>query len=374
MEPLGLTLGVLGVAGLFKYWRSNLSDWYSGASRGAFASPQGDSTPYNSGLDRPEIKEVVEASLDHLRLLLEKASMVTDSFALSTYDDSPPSASGILLVSSLDSTPGSMSLFRDRFEAFRHRMHANQKQKSAWKTTRWAVHDAAAFKATVDRIKQLVNGLESTTGTLENLLQRQRAALVEEIESVSDTRSLRLIQMTSGSSNDPDASKRLIDAASHQLSLVESSVGVSGSAGYPWFSERSTVRYSLGALLTATCALLASPNVDDSLVLEIAELYTLKYAQETLPPEFEDVDLDDPHGDQKAVTLLPREPMDIDELSPHRFGLSDTLSIYSRTSKPTFRTVKLETFDSVAGRRAAPVAESPSMKWDEGLDGVSECT
>jgi ubiquitin-protein ligase len=40
-----------------------------------------------------------------------------------------------------------------------------------------------------------------------------------------------------------------------------------------WFSSHSTNHYTLGALLVAICALLASPNIHDPLVPEIAEKY-----------------------------------------------------------------------------------------------------
>ncbi len=67
----------------------------------------------------------------------------------------------------------------------------------------------------------------------------------------------------------------------------------------PWFSEKITNHYSLGALLVALCGLLASPNADDPLVPEIAEkyltdfaaywqaakLYTQRYASDQRPEE-----------------------------------------------------------------------------------------
>lgn len=45
----------------------------------------------------------------------------------------------------------------------------------------------------------------------------------------------------------------------------------------PWFSEHATNHYSLGALLVALCGLLASPNIEDPLVPEIAEKYVIDY-------------------------------------------------------------------------------------------------
>ncbi|KAK7972218.1 ubiquitin-conjugating enzyme E2-16 kDa- variant 1 [Apiospora saccharicola] len=44
-----------------------------------------------------------------------------------------------------------------------------------------------------------------------------------------------------------------------------------------WFSEHATNHYSLGALLVALCGLLASPNVEDPLVPEIAEKFVTDY-------------------------------------------------------------------------------------------------
>lgn len=71
--------------------------------------------------------------------------------------------------------------------------------------------------------------------------------------------------------------------------------------GLPWFSNHITNHYSLGALLVALCGLLASPNIDDPLVPEIAEkyctdyegyceaaeLYTKKYAHATRPDAYD---------------------------------------------------------------------------------------
>ncbi|KAM7192420.1 Prion-inhibition and propagation domain containing protein [Naviculisporaceae sp. PSN 640] len=45
----------------------------------------------------------------------------------------------------------------------------------------------------------------------------------------------------------------------------------------PWFSSKKSNWFSLGALLTALCGLLATPNVEDPLVVEIAETYLRDY-------------------------------------------------------------------------------------------------
>lgn len=47
----------------------------------------------------------------------------------------------------------------------------------------------------------------------------------------------------------------------------------------PWFSSRKANWFSLGALLTALCGLLATPDVQDPLVAEIAETYLRDYEE-----------------------------------------------------------------------------------------------
>lgn len=60
-------------------------------------------------------------------------------------------------------------------------------------------------------------------------------------------------------------------------SLLNSPGGAGNQRALPWFSEHVTNHYSLGSLLVALCGLLASPNIDDPLVPEIAEKYLTDY-------------------------------------------------------------------------------------------------
>ncbi len=52
---------------------------------------------------------------------------------------------------------------------------------------------------------------------------------------------------------------------------------VTSTRSNAWFSGRNFNRFSLGALLTALCGLIASPNIYDPLVIEIAERYIQDY-------------------------------------------------------------------------------------------------
>ncbi|XDG06287.1 hypothetical protein ABKA04_005902 [Annulohypoxylon sp. FPYF3050] len=60
-------------------------------------------------------------------------------------------------------------------------------------------------------------------------------------------------------------------------SLLNGLNGLANQRALPWFSEHVTNHYSLGSLLVAFCGLLASPNIDDPLVPEIAEKYLTDY-------------------------------------------------------------------------------------------------
>ena len=54
-----------------------------------------------------------------------------------------------------------MNIFKDPFERFKSRIKKNQKQKSAWKVTRWAIHDTTKFENLINRLEKYVNGLSS---------------------------------------------------------------------------------------------------------------------------------------------------------------------------------------------------------------------
>jgi len=117
-----------------------------------------------------------------------------------------------------------MVIFQSKFNRFKTRLKRNQKQTPNWKVTRWSIHDYDKFRDLIVSIKDLLNGLESITSAL-GLLRQQQAALIEEIESLSDTRSLRLLQTVASRSTASSALRAISDTASHRVSMIESSMG-----------------------------------------------------------------------------------------------------------------------------------------------------
>jgi len=117
-----------------------------------------------------------------------------------------------------------MVIFQSKFNRFKTRLKRNQKQTPNWKVTRWSIHDYDKFRDLIVSIKDLLNGLESITSAL-GLLRQQQAALIEEIESLSDTRSLRLLQTVASRSTASSALRAILDTASHRVSMIESSMG-----------------------------------------------------------------------------------------------------------------------------------------------------
>ena len=121
-----------------------------------------------------------------------------------------------------------MVIFRSRFEKFKARLRHNQKQASTWTVTRWSVHDYARFRELVANITEILDGLETVTSTLEGLVQKQQTALIEEIESLSDTKSLRLLQTVASKSPTSSVLRVISDTASMRVSVIEySALGTS---------------------------------------------------------------------------------------------------------------------------------------------------
>ncbi|KAK3393411.1 hypothetical protein B0H63DRAFT_531159 [Podospora didyma] len=130
----------------------------------------GPRVPYNKAVDRVDIRPAIEKTLAHLCSLLGKADVVTDRYELKDDSQAVQQTSFKGLV-----------IFRERFEASKDRIRTNQKDNSTWKVTRWAVHDFDRFKASIDKIMSLVDGLESITSAL-GVLEQQRALPAEEVE------------------------------------------------------------------------------------------------------------------------------------------------------------------------------------------------
>ncbi|KAK8004811.1 ubiquitin-conjugating enzyme E2-16 kDa [Apiospora arundinis] len=236
-EVAGLALGVLGIAGLFTSCIENfdivvrakdfgedfdllctqrirLALW--GETLGLLPSPSDRrrQVPYNAAIDREDIRPSIVACLCQLCDLLAKADVVTERYALES-----TASSGHAYLQEMTQTPRGMLVLRDSFQKFKERVRKNQKQKSAWEVTRWSVHDCARFEALVDKIRKLLDGLESITNSL-GLLELQHRRLLEEVDSVSDTQSLSLLQDVGSSNSAPAALRAISETASIRLTIL----------------------------------------------------------------------------------------------------------------------------------------------------------
>ena len=140
------------------------------------------------GLDDPLINPVVLRTLQSLNHLLIEARNIDSRYAP---QDSRPV---------LTRRTRALDLFRNSFEDFQEFQEAvqkKQKQKSVKTVTRWAIHDADKFEGIVKRLRSFIDGLQDITKAL-GVGPDQRARLKEEIESVADVESLRLIRDATG--------------------------------------------------------------------------------------------------------------------------------------------------------------------------------
>ncbi|PQE28266.1 vegetative cell wall gp1 protein [Rutstroemia sp. NJR-2017a WRK4] len=244
MEAAGLVLGVLGVAGLFSACidsfdivvrakdfsedfdilctllvtqRVQFAIW--GELVGLVPDGNGRKLPYNKAIDRPDIRLALERTLNNIRLLLQKTDVTVDRYEVE-YGSSP---------STEVSTSRGMDAFKDQWDSFKTRLRRNQRQTSVTKVTRWAVHDSAQFEKQVSRIKDLVEALYSITGSLD-LLEQQQSRLRQEIESISDAQSLRLLRdVASMDHHTSSLIQDVSDTASRRLTFVTKSITGGGT-------------------------------------------------------------------------------------------------------------------------------------------------
>jgi ubiquitin-protein ligase len=190
-----------------------------GELMGLVPDANGRKLPYNKAIDRPDIRSALERTLNNIRLLLQKTDVIVDRYEVE-YGSSP---------STEVSTSRGMDVFKEHWDSFKTRLRKNQKQTSVTKVTRWAVHDSAQFEKRVSRIKELVEALYSITSSL-GLLEQQHARLKQEIESISDTRSLRLLRdAASGDHHTSSLIQDVSDTASRRLTFVTKSITGGGT-------------------------------------------------------------------------------------------------------------------------------------------------
>jgi ubiquitin-protein ligase len=228
-----------------------------GESLGFVPGEDGKEPQINQALDRrPQVRKAITNALLHLQNLLTKADVVTGR-----YDLLETNKDGIVVFS--ESTSLGMVVFRDSFRKLRSRMRQNQKEKSTVQVTRWAVHDQAKFRDLLASIRNLIDGLESVTSSL-GVLETQRARLIEEIESISDTQSLRMLQSISSAASS-GVLQLVSDRASQRISFI-----TSGSRTYQTAPSRAA-EPATQSIRTSTTTLNPRPGNPGLEMPEIAE-------------------------------------------------------------------------------------------------------
>lgn len=162
--------------------------------------------PYacNILLDHPDVRPSIERALFHLHRLLSEADVVTSRYdPEGGWEAEEPVSKGL-------------TVFQKSFDLFKQRIRRNQKKKSTWKVTRWAIHDLEKFKALIANIKDLIEALEGITIPLGSLWQHQQL-LAQEVSLVSETDSLRLLVEVSSMPGSSWSLRVVCDSSSYRL-------------------------------------------------------------------------------------------------------------------------------------------------------------
>jgi hypothetical protein len=157
----------------------------------------------NPGLDDPVVQPTVIRTLEAIKNLLSETQEFDARYGFKAEESATSSSSR------------GLSIFKGTFDQFKSHARRNQAQKSVATVTRWAIFDADNFDAKISRLKGFIDGLESITRSLV-ALEAQRSRLRQEIESISDVDSLRLLCDISDSD-----SQDVSDTASRRLSNLE---------------------------------------------------------------------------------------------------------------------------------------------------------
>jgi ubiquitin-protein ligase len=220
VDPVGVVLGVAGLAGLFStcvqcFELVNLGRAYARdfeilqtkfeAQKVRFliwgqAVGVTEGSSYDTRLDLPEIRPTVIRLLNCVRLLFSDSQELNRRYGLFPDPGGSPTNNRII--------------FRETYRRFHARISKAQSDASFLTTARWAIGDKTKFVSLVQDVKDLVDALEDITKSLQ-MLARQQEIITVEIESITDTTSLRLLEEACSGSEDG-----ISDAASLRLRRI----------------------------------------------------------------------------------------------------------------------------------------------------------
>lgn len=160
----------------------------------------GSTAGYNGELDEPELKPHIERTFRSIKLLLDSGVSISKTYEddKSKYEDIVPS--------------GTVST-RWSWTAVKRRLGRSQKTRGTKGATKWALSDKKKLDEVVRHLNDLIDGLEAITKDL-GVPERQRNLVQYEIQSISDTETLELMESSRMSPSDmisDTASVRLRD-------------------------------------------------------------------------------------------------------------------------------------------------------------------
>jgi ubiquitin-conjugating enzyme E2 D/E len=208
VEPISLSIGVVGLAALFitclDVWdfvdagRSHASNFsllrtkldnqrilfIIWGKKVGFGSAKG----YDSRLDEPFIRPVIERNLNHLKLIFSNTDDLTKRYGIKIKKAKSQELAG---------TSKAPAIFESSFQRFLSSLKRNQQQTSLWKVTRWSIRDEAKFETMVKNLSELIENLERITDVFFSQAHKEQLAR-EETENINDITNLEEIQTAAG--------------------------------------------------------------------------------------------------------------------------------------------------------------------------------
>lgn len=223
-DPIGIALGVAGLAGLFGTCVQCFDLIQLGA---AFARDYEivqtkfeaqkirfliwgqvvgltESGTFDDRLELPFIRPTVCRILNCMQLLFSDAGGLSKRYGLRQ-------SQGIVISPELHGG----GVFREAYLKFQAKLAKDQRDANILTKGRWAIADKAKFAALVQDLKDFIDNLEDITKSFQSL-EQQRHMITTEIDSISDAHSLRLLQLACSENSDP-----ISDAASQRLLQLE---------------------------------------------------------------------------------------------------------------------------------------------------------